>query len=308
MRIATRSSPLALWQARHVAEQLQSRFPGIAFEIIPMRTSGDRLLQAPLANVGGKGLFLKELESALLNGHADIAVHSMKDVPVQLPPGLHIPVVLARADPRDALIATAYDSIDHLPVAARVGTSSLRRKSQLLGLRPDLHLVDLRGGIHTRLKRLRKGDFDAIVLAASGLQRLGYFDCITQILDTKHMLPAVGQGILGIECRCDDTEVESLIDGLRDATADRCIRAERTLSAMLMGGCQAPIAAFAQPQGNALRLQALVTSLDGQQRLFAEHISNAAPEALGRVVANKLKCQGAEQLLQAAYAYGQQPG
>ncbi len=316
LRIATRGSPLALWQANYVAKQLQRHSPDAVVRIIPMRTTGDKLLQAPLAMVGGKGLFLKELETALLNETADIAVHSMKDVPSQLPSGLHIPVVLKRADPRDALVSTAYPSLAALPRAARVGTSSLRRQSQARHLRTDLRLINLRGGIDTRLRRLRDGDFDAILLAVAGLERIAYDACISEILSPERMLPAIGQGIIGIECRYADSAVESLIAPLRDAAADHCIRAERSLGALLMGSCQTPLAAFAEREGTILRLRAQVASLDGQRRLYAEHtatiatppcatpwVSTAAtaealtPEALGRRVAEQLQAQGAQQLI-----------
>ena len=313
LRIATRGSPLALWQANYVKQQLQRYCTDVTCAIIPIRTTGDKLLQAPLAAIGGKGLFLKELEIALLDGTADIAVHSMKDVPSQLLPGLHIPVVLKRADPRDAVLSIAYPSLDALPISARLGTTSLRRQSQARYLRTDLQLVNLRGGIDTRLRRLREGCFDAIVLAVAGLQRMGYVDCISEILTPERMLPAIGQGMIGIECRCADSAVESLITPLCDIAADRCIRAERSLGALLSASCQVPLAAFAECQGvDELRLRAQVVSLDGRQRLYAEHTATIdtlsrsmtkasattlTPEALGQRVAEQLKVQGAESLI-----------
>jgi len=245
LRIATRRSPLALWQAETVAARLRALEPGIAVELVPMRTQGDKLLDAPLAKVGGKGLFVKELENALLDGRADIAVHSMKDVPVEFPPGLRLAVIMVREDPRDALVSGRYPDLASLPAGARVGTSSLRRKCQLMGLRPDLELVDLRGGVNTRLRKLDDGEYDAIILACAGLKRLEMSARIREAITTETMLPAIGHGAMGIECRAGDAVVETRIAALADAATATCVRAERALNRRLGGGCQVPIAGHA---------------------------------------------------------------
>ncbi|MCP5151400.1 MAG: hydroxymethylbilane synthase [Ectothiorhodospiraceae bacterium] len=303
VRIATRASPLALWQAEHVASLLRARWPGLAVDLVPMRTEGDKLLDAPLAKVGGKGLFVKELEAAMLDGRADIAVHSMKDVPVDLPEGLHLPIVLDRADPRDALVSARHRSLDALPPGARVGTSSLRRKCQLAAARPDLELVDLRGGVGTRLGKLDAGDFEAIVLACSGLERLGLAARIAYAFPTDIMLPAVGQGALGIECRVDDAAVAACIAPLADSETACRVAAERAMNRRLAGGCQVPIAGHAELDGDTLRLRGLVASLDGATVLRAAASGpRIAPEALGNEVAESLLAQGAGAILEAVYA------
>ena len=303
LRVATRRSPLALWQAEHVAGALRERHPGLEAELVAMRTSGDRMLDAPLAKVGGKGLFIKELEHALLDGRADIAVHSMKDVPVELPPELHLPVVMARADPRDALVSARFSGLDALPAGASVGTSSLRRRCQLAAHRPDLRIENLRGGVDTRLRRLDDGSFDAIVLAVSGLERGGHGARVTEALDVTTMLPAAGQGALGIECRRGDTRVEALIAPLACARSTACVLAERAFNRRLEGGCQVPIAAYATLDGEALSLRGLVASLDGAKVLRAR-VQGTAQEAegLGAEAADAVLAQGAGEILSEIYA------
>ena len=303
LRIATRRSPLALWQAEHVAGALRERNPGLGVELVAMRTSGDKMLDAPLARVGGKGLFIKELELALFDDRADIAVHSMKDVPVELPPELHLPVIMARADPRDALVSTRFAGLEELPVGASVGTSSLRRRCQLAAHRPDLRIENLRGGVDTRLRRLDDGDFDAIVLAVSGLERGGYGARVTEPLGVSTMLPAAGQGALGIECRRGDTRVESLSAPLGCARTTTCVRAERAFNRRLEGGCQVPIAAYAVLDGGAMSLRGLVASLDGATVLRSQVRGSAEnAEALGGEAADAVLKRGAGAILASIYA------
>ncbi|MDD1626247.1 MAG: hydroxymethylbilane synthase, partial [Methylococcaceae bacterium] len=246
IRIATRQSPLALWQAEHVAELLVRAFPGVRTELVKMMTRGDKILDAPLAKVGGKGLFVKELEQGMLEGLADIAVHSMKDVPVDFPEGLHLAAILAREDPTDAFVSNRYSGLNELPANARIGTSSLRRECQLKEKFPDAEVVPLRGNVNTRLAKLDAGDYDAIILASAGLKRLGMANRITQSLDTGVSLPAIGQGAIGIECRVDDLEINEILRALHDAETGLCVSAERAMNARLNGGCQVPIAGFAQ--------------------------------------------------------------
>lgn len=303
LRIATRKSPLALWQAEHVAALLRECHGDLGVELVPMSTRGDKLLDAPLAKVGGKGLFIKELENALLDGRADIAVHSLKDVPVEIPDGFALPVVMARADARDGLVSNRHDSLAELPAGARVGTSSLRRQCQLLAARPDLEIRTVRGGVHTRLAKLDAGEYDALVLAVSGLQRLGLGGRVREALAPEVLLPAVGQGVLGIECRLDDADVENLIAPLGDADSAARVRAERAMNARLGGGCQVPIAGFAELHGEELTLRALVASVDGRRML---HASARGPreqgEHLGRSVAEDLLSQGADAILAEVFA------
>lgn len=292
VRIATRKSPLALWQTRHVAEQLRRAHPGLVIEILGMSTSGDKLLDTPLAKIGGKGLFVKELEQGLLDRHADIAVHSMKDVPVDLPQGLHLPVILERGDPRDAFISNHYPSLDALPAGACVGTSSLRRQCQLTARRPDLVIRPLRGNVNTRLGKLDAGDYDAVILAAAGLIRLGFEQRIRRRLSPEESLPAIGQGAIGIECRTDDERVDALIAPLHHAdTADR-VRAERALNRRLAGGCQAPIAAHAWLEDGKLQLRGLVGAPNGSSVWRAErHAPRTQAETLGAALAEDLIAQ-----------------
>jgi len=303
LRIVTRKSPLAMWQAEHVKARLEAAHAGLRVELIGISTQGDKMLQAPLATVGGKGLFVKELEVQLLESGADIAVHSMKDVPVDLPDGLHLPVVLEREDPRDALIAGGGVTLEALPFGARIGTSSLRRQCQLRAGRPDLEIGVLRGNVGTRLGRLDQGDFDAIILAAAGVRRLGLSDRIAQLIEPEVMLPAIGQGVIGIECRVDDKQTAGLVGVLHDASADVRLRAERTVNAQLNGGCQVPVAAYAVIEDDELWLRGLVASLDGATVLRSEaRAPLGEAQALGEKVAADLLDQGAAAILDAVMA------
>ena len=304
VRIATRKSPLALWQADHVADRLRESHPGIEVSLVPMSTQGDKMLDAPLAKVGGKGLFVKELENALMDGRADIAVHSMKDVPVAFPDGLHLPVVLARGDHRDALVSNRHPGLDALPEGAKVGTSSLRRRCQLLLLRPDLEVDNLRGGVGTRLSKLDAGEYDAIVLACAGLQRLRMPERIAEALEAERMLPAIGQGALGIECRSDDDELAEVLAPLRCADTGTVLTAERALNERLGGGCQVPVAAYAvlEDAGGTVYLRALVASTDGLQVLREEgRMPAASAAALGVQLADRLLSRGAGDILEEVY-------
>ena len=304
VRIATRKSPLALWQADHVADRLREAHPGIEVSLVPMSTQGDKLLDAPLAKVGGKGLFVKELENALLDGRADIAVHSMKDVPVAFPDGLHLPVVLARGDHRDALVSNRFQRLDALPEGAKVGTSSLRRHCQILLLRPDVQVENLRGGVGTRLAKLDAGDYDAIVLACAGLQRLRMTGRIAEALEAERMLPAIGQGAVGIECREDDTELTAMMTPLRCAGTSAVLAAERALNERLGGGCQVPVAAYAvlEDSGNSVYLRALVATTDASRVLREEgRAATAGAGALGAQLAEKLLARGAGAILDGVY-------
>jgi hydroxymethylbilane synthase len=302
IRIATRKSPLALWQAEHVRGLLERTHPGLQVELVTMSTQGDKILDAPLAKIGGKGLFVKELEQSLLEGQADIAVHSMKDVPVELPEGLHLPVVLTREDPRDAFVSRRYERLDQLPHGARVGTSSLRRQAQLHALRPDLEILSLRGNVGTRLRKLDDGEFDAIVLASAGLIRLGLAERITQRLETDLCLPAIGQGVIGIECRSGDAAVHGLIAPLNDSTTQICIAAERALNARLQGGCQVPIAGHATLQGGNVSVHGLVGYPDGS-RVIRGHAAGTTAEAaaVGMALAEDLLARGARTILNHVY-------
>ncbi len=299
LTIATRKSPLALWQAEHVATRLRARHAGLAVVLLPMTTTGDQITQGPLARVGGKGLFVKELEQAMLDGRADLAVHSMKDVPAELPPGLSLPAVLEREDPRDAFVSNRYASPAELPPGARVGTASLRRHCQLAARRNDLVIESLRGNVGTRLAKLDAGEFDAIILAAAGLLRLGLEARIRARLDPEESLPAIGQGAIGLECRADDARVQALIAPLDAADTHLCVRAERALNARLAGGCQVPVAGYALREGETLWLRGRVGALDGRLITAAQRGPVSAPEALGLAVAEALLAQGAGELLAA---------
>ncbi len=302
-RIATRKSPLALWQAGHVRARLQAAHPGLAVELVTMSTKGDRVLDSPLAKIGGKGLFVKELEQGLLAGDADIAVHSMKDVPVEFPDGLGIGAILSREDPHDAFVSNRYEAIESLPEAAVVGTSSLRRQCQLRAVRPDLDIRDLRGNVGTRLGKLDNGDYDAIVLACAGLKRLGLAGRITRSIDTVAMLPAIGQGIIGIETRLDDARVRELLAPLHDNDTAVRLAAERSLNATLAGGCQAPVAGHAVLDAGVLQLRGLVGWPDGRDIVRGD-IRGAAADAqsLGRTLAEDLLARGARPILDALLA------
>ncbi len=299
LRVATRKSPLALWQAEHVASLLRQAHPGLVVELVPMSTKGDRIQDRSLAAIGGKGLFIKDLEVALDERRADIAVHSMKDVPGDLPDGLMIGAVLRRADPRDALISAGFQQLEELPRGARVGTSSLRRQAQLLAARPDLRIEALRGNVDTRLRRLEAGELDAIVLACAGLIRLGLESRITTRLDMKISLPAVGQGIIGIECRSDDAQTRAALQVLNHAATRTAMDAERAFSRRLGGSCQSPIAAYAQLEPGGLRLEGLVAEPDGS-RLLRDTISGAANNAmaLGEQLAERVSTAGGGALLE----------
>lgn len=298
LRIATRRSALALWQAEHVAAALRAAHPGLAVELVPMSTRGDRLLDRPLAQLGGKGLFLKELEVALAEGRADLAVHSCKDVPMALEPGFALAAVLARADPADAFVANHHASLDALPHGARVGTSSLRRQAQLRARRPDLDIHDLRGNLQTRLGKLDHGEFDAIVLACAGLERLGLGERIAARLAPPDWLPAVAQGALAIECRDAATEVRALVAPLDDPRTHRAVRAERAMNLRLHGGCSVPVAGYCTEDGSGLYLQGLVGEVASGRLLRAEARGSAgAPEALGTEVAGRLLAAGAAAFL-----------
>lgn len=300
IRIATRKSALAMWQAEHVADALSRLHPGLSVEIIGMTTRGDKILDAPLAKVGGKGLFVKELEQGMLDGDADIAVHSMKDVPVDFPDGLHLACILEREDPRDAFVSTRFETLDELPEGACVGTSSLRRQCQLAVRRPDLKIEPLRGNVNTRLRKLDAGDYDAIILAAAGLLRLEFGERIRSYLSTEQSLPAIGQGAIGIECRSQDARVHALIAPLNhEPTAQRVI-AERALNARLNGGCQVPIAGHAEHHDGALVLRGLVGMPDGSSLMRSQ--ASGPPDAgerIGREVGDALLAQGADKVLEA---------
>ena len=304
IRIATRKSPLALWQAEHVATQLRLAHPEVTVELVKMKTEGDKILDAPLAKIGGKGLFVKELEQGLLEDRADLAVHSMKDVPVDLPEGLEITAILHREDPRDAFVCNHYDSIDALPQGAVVGTSSLRRQCQLLEARPDLQIRFLRGNVNTRLAKLDAGDYDAIILATAGLVRLGMEHRITRRLSVRESLPAVGQGAIGIECRSDDQALKQLLAVLHDPETASRVAAERALNETLEGGCQAPIAAHARIKpGGILRLHGLVAQPDGSC-VLREEIEGPVEQAwsLGVTVGQRLLDKGGRDILEQIYA------
>jgi len=298
IRIATRQSPLALWQAQHVAECLESTFPDVKTELVKMTTRGDKILDAPLAKVGGKGLFVKELEQGLLENLADIAVHSMKDVPVEFPEGLHLAAILAREDPTDAFVANHFASFRDLSANARIGTSSLRRQCQIKEKFPAAEILPLRGNVNTRLARLDAGDYDALILASAGLKRLGMAKRITESLDTGISLPAIGQGAIGIECRTDDQEINELLSALHDWETGLCVTAERAMNARLNGGCQVPIAGFAQRRGDQLYMRGLVGSPDGRLLYRTEASAKLAhAEALGREIAEALLALGAGKIL-----------
>ena len=294
LRIATRKSPLALWQSEHVAAALRARHPGLDVSLVPLSTRGDEVLDRSLAAIGGKGLFLKELEIAMQAGDADCAVHSLKDVPMALEPGFALPAILARADHADGFVSNAFDGIDALPTGARVGTSSLRRQAQLRARRPDLELRDLRGNVNTRLAKLDAGEYDAIVLACAGLQRLGLATRIRARLDAPDWLPAPAQGAIAIECRDDAPQLHTLLAALDDAPTRRCVEAERAMNRALHGSCHVPVAAYAWLDGDRLRLEGLVGSAqDGRAVRAGGESSPAEGDALGGRVAALLLEAGA---------------
>jgi hydroxymethylbilane synthase len=302
LRIATRKSPLAMWQAEHVRTRLMQAHPGLDVELVTFTTQGDKILDTPLAKIGGKGLFVKELEVAILEGKADIAAHSIKDVPMEFPEGLHLSTILEREEPCDAFVSNKFDSIQTLPKGAVVGTCSLRRRSQLLSKRPDLKIKDLRGNVNSRLEKLDNGDYDAIILACAGLVRLDMAKRIQQRISSSWILPAVGQGAVGLEAREGDTEILSLLSVLHhEDTADR-VNAERALNRRLQGGCQVPIASYAMLDGDTLHLQALVGEPDGS-KIIAGDISGHRKdgEQLGIKLADELLSRGASEILEKLY-------
>lgn len=302
IRIGTRKSQLALWQAEYVRARLLAVAPHLQVELVKMSTEGDRILDRTLAQVGGKALFTKELEHGLLERRIDLAVHSMKDVTVTLPEGLDIPVICEREDPRDAFVSNRYADLAALPPGARVGTASLRRQSQLRHAWPHLDIVDLRGNVNTRLARLDAGDFDAIILAAAGLKRLDFAARIRGYLSIDQNLPAVGQGAIGIECRSDDSAIHSILRPLDHAPTHLCLRAERALNEHLQGGCQVPIGALATLEGETLYLRGFVGSPDGSRVLrSAMRGSTLQAERIGISVASDLFAQGAQQILADVY-------
>ncbi|MGM0595332.1 MAG: hydroxymethylbilane synthase [Pseudomonadota bacterium] len=303
IRIATRESLLALWQAEYVATALKSAHPGLEVELVKMKSKGDKILDTPLAKIGGKGLFVKELEDGMLNGDADIAVHSMKDVPMELPEGLHLPVICPREDPRDAFVSNHYKNLDELPEGAVVGTSSLRRQSQVLAMRPDLEIKFLRGNVQTRLRKLDDGEYDAIILAGAGLKRLKLDERITEMLEVTTMLPACGQGAVGIECREDDDELNVMLAALNDHKTSARVRTERAMNRRLEGGCQVPIAGYAELDHGVIVMHALVASPDGKQ-VVRGSISGypEAAEELGITLAEDLLARGADTILAELYA------
>lgn len=302
IRIATRESPLALWQAEHVKACLLAAHPGLQVELLGMKTRGDKILDTPLAKVGGKGLFVKELEVAMLEGRADIAVHSMKDVPMEFPDGLGLAVIMEREDPRDAFVSNRFATLDALPQGARVGTCSMRRQCQIRERRPDLQIIELRGNVNSRLAKLDAGQFDAIILASAGLKRLGFADRIRSALDPADSLPAVGQGAIGIECRLADQATLGLLACLNDTATFTRVSAERAMNHRLHGGCQVPIAGYAELDGDQLWMRGLVGQTDGSRIIRAECRGLAGDaEALGTRLAEQLLAQGAGDILSALY-------
>lgn len=310
LNIATRQSPLALWQARHIQTRLQALYPQLSINLVTMVTKGDKILDTPLAKIGGKGLFVKELEQALYKKQADIAVHSLKDVPMDLPDGLTLGAYCQREQPTDAFVSNKFSALDDLPQGATLGTSSLRRQCQIQQYRPDLNIISLRGNVGTRLAKLDADDYDAIILATSGLKRLGLTERICHEIDTDISLPAVGQGALAIECRADDTDVLNLLKPLNHELSRLCVLAERAMNRHLQGGCQVPIAGFAVIEDDKLTLTGRVGSVDGNVLLKAqqtnaltddaqenEHIANA----MGITVAQALLAQGADDILKEIY-------
>ncbi|NOE85556.1 hydroxymethylbilane synthase [Vibrio cholerae] len=302
IRIATRQSPLALWQANYVKDALMAAHPGLQVELVTMVTRGDVILDTPLAKVGGKGLFVKELEIAMLEGRADLAVHSMKDVPVDFPDGLGLVTICEREDPRDAFVSNTYAKIEDLPSGAIVGTCSLRRQCQLKAARPDLVIKELRGNVGTRLSKLDAGEYDAIILAAAGLKRLELESRIRSFIEPEQSLPAVGQGAVGIECRVNDQRVRALLAPLNHAdTADR-VRCERAMNLTLQGGCQVPIGSYALLEGDHIWLRALVGEPDGSQIVRGEiRGPRTQAEQLGITLAEQLLSQGAKEILERLY-------
>ncbi|MDX1335340.1 MAG: hydroxymethylbilane synthase, partial [Gammaproteobacteria bacterium] len=295
IRIATRNSALALWQAEDVASRLKQAHEGLEVELVSMKTRGDKILDTPLAKIGGKGLFVKELEQGMLEGRADIAVHSMKDVPMEFPEGLGLSVILEREDPRDAYVSNTYKSLADLPAGAKVGTSSLRRQTQISARFPELEILSLRGNVNTRLAKLDAGDYDAIILAGAGLIRLGFEDRISKFLTPEESLPAIGQGAVGIECRVDDEETQALLSVLDHHDTHTRVAAERAFNHRLHGGCQVPIAGYSLLEGDEIWLRGLVGSPDGSEVVRGEiRGPRTEAEALGVTLADDLLSRGAD--------------
>jgi hydroxymethylbilane synthase len=305
LRIATRKSPLALWQAEEVSARLRALHPGLSVELVKLTTQGDKILDSPLSKVGGKGLFTKELEQSLLAGEADIAVHSMKDIPVEVPAELEVAVILERADPFDAFVSNRFSRFDEIAEDSRIGTSSLRRQAQLLTRFPKLKISSLRGNVGTRLQKLDQGHYDAVILAAAGLERLGLAGRIRERISPEISLPAIGQGAIGIESRRHDPAVAKLIQPLNHVVTAICVQAERSLNRRLNGGCQVPIAGFAELKDNVLRLRGRVIDPAGG-RLIRSELSGPAQDAetIGLKVAEALLQQGASEILAACGIHG----
>ncbi len=301
LRIGTRASQLALWQANWVKSELESRYPGMEVTLTKIKTLGDKILDVPLAQVGGKGLFVKEIEEAMIRGEIDIAVHSMKDVPTEFPEGLGLSCITRREDPRDALISRGVTFTD-LPQGAKIGTSALRRQAQLLKVRPDLKMVIIRGNVETRISKLTSENLDAVILAAAGLKRLGFTDSVTEYLDTDLSVPAIGQGALGIECRLDDKELNDTIAFFNHPETSYAVRAERALLKRCEGGCQVPIAAYGQVEGDQLTLTGFVAAVDGSRSLKEKIIGPVdAAEHLGIELAERLLRNGGKEILEEVY-------
>jgi hydroxymethylbilane synthase len=304
IRIGTRASALALWQAEWVKSELEKKYPGMTVSLTKIKTTGDKILDVPLAQVGGKGLFVKEIEEAMLAHEIDIAVHSMKDVPTMFPDGLHLSCITKREDARDALLTRNNMKFKDLPQGATIGTSSLRRQAQLMSVRPDFKIAQLRGNVDTRLRKLKEGQFDAIILAAAGVRRLGLAENVSEYIDPSISLPAIGQGALGIECRVDDRELNDLIAFFNHQDTRTCVTGERALLRRLEGGCQVPIACYGQMLNGKLHLIGLVGSVDGK-RIIKETIEGEADKAekLGVTLAEKLLSKGADVILREVYGH-----
>ncbi len=298
IKIGTRGSQLALWQANKVASLIEERYPGTTVELIKIKTTGDKILDSPLAKIGDKGLFVKEIETALLKGEVDMAVHSAKDMPTEIPAGLTLAAYLKRDDPSDALISADGRTLDKLREGAVIGTSSLRRRAQLLAYRPDLEFIDLRGNVETRLRKLKEENLDAILLSGAGLTRLGMGDKITERIPTSIVVPAVGQGLIVIETREDDGKILDFVAFMNDRDTAVCVMAERAFSDSIGGGCQVPMGALAVLEGETIRLKAVVASLDGDTLLRTEIDGPVVDgEALGRELARQMKAMGAADIL-----------
>jgi len=305
IRIGTRKSKLALWQANHIAGLLKKHYPGIQVELVKIVTKGDKILDVPLAKVGGKGLFVKEIEEAMLRNEIDIAVHSLKDVPTYFPEGLGLVAITEREDPRDAFLSVKYSSIEEMPSGAVLGTSSLRRKAQIMLKRKDIQIKDLRGNVDTRIRKLEEGQYDGIILAYAGLKRLGLADKVRQVLEPDYMIPAVAQGFLGIEARLDDEETKRVVSVLNHKESEIRARAERAFLKTLEGGCQVPLAAYAEIDGSTLKITGFVSDLEGK-RVFRESMEGNVdqPEDIGIKLAERLLDMGAREVLQEIYGEG----